>query len=211
MRISDGSSDVCSSDLVYNLPPPTQGLASLMILGLFERLGCQKAEGFDFVHGLVEATKRAFRVRDVQVTDPDHLEVPPERFLEPAFLDARAAEIDRAHALAWGGEADAGDTVWLGAIDGAGNAVSCIQSLYWEFGSGVVLPATGITWQNRGASFGLDPGARNPLMPGRKPFHTIQPPLALFDDGRVMVYGTMGGDGQPQTQRSEEHTSELQY
>lgn len=185
---------------LFNLPPPTQGLAALIILGLFERLGCGEADGFDFVHGLVEATKRAFRVRDSHVTDPAYMDASPEDFLAPAWLDSTAAGIDRARALPWGGEAAAGDTVWLGAIDGEGNAVSCIQSLYWEFGSGVVLPATGITWQNRGASFALDPGARNPLMSGRKPFHTIQPPLAVFDDGRVMVYGTMGGDGQPQTQ-----------
>jgi gamma-glutamyltranspeptidase/glutathione hydrolase len=64
----------------------------------------------------------------------------------------------------------------------------------------VVLPATGITWQNRGASFSLDPHALNPLEPGRKPFHTLNPALARFDDGRIMSYGTMGGDGQPQTQ-----------
>lgn len=185
---------------VYNLPPPTQGLAALMILGLFERLGCRDAEGFDFVHRLVEATKRAFRVRDAHVTDPAYMDSVPEAFLAPEFLDATAAEIDAQRALPWGGEAAAGDTVWLGAIDGEGRAVSCIQSLYWEFGSGVVLPETGITWQNRGASFALAPEARNPLMPGRKPFHTIQPPLALFDDGRAMVYGAMGGDGQPQTQ-----------
>ena len=75
-----------------------------------------------------------------------------------------------------------------------------IQSLYWEFGSGVVLPQTGIVWQNRGTSFSLDPAARNPLTPGRRPFHTIQPALALFDDGRVMPYGCMGGEGQPQSQ-----------
>ncbi len=90
--------------------------------------------------------------------------------------------------------------MWLGAVDARGRAVSFIQSLYWEFGSGVVLPQTGILWQNRGASFALGDRARNRLAPGRKPFHTIQPALARLDDGRVMVYGTMGGDGQPQTQ-----------
>src|SRR3546814_2393377 len=121
------------------------------------------------------------------------MDASPEAFLEPAYLDSTAAEIDRARALLWNGKAAVGDTVWLGAIDNAGHAVSCIQSLYWEFGSGVVLPATGITWQNRGTSFGLNQRARNPLMPGRKPFHTIQPPLALLDHGRVMVYGTKIG------------------
>jgi gamma-glutamyltranspeptidase/glutathione hydrolase len=88
----------------------------------------------------------------------------------------------------------------MGAIDREGRAVSFIQSVYWEFGSGVVLGELGIAWQNRGTSFSLDPKAVNALEPGRKPFHTLNPALALFDDGRVMPYGTMGGEGQPQTQ-----------
>ena len=108
--------------------------------------------------------------------------------------------IDPARAGDWRRGGTDSDTVWLGAMDQYGNAVSFIQSIYWEFGSGVVLPETGITWQNRGASFALDPDALNPLQPGRKPFHTLNPALARFDDGRVMSYGTMGGEGQPQTQ-----------
>ena len=88
----------------------------------------------------------------------------------------------------------------MGAIDGEGRAVSFIQSIYWEFGSGVVLGDTGILWQNRGSSFALADGAPNRLAPGRRPFHTLNPALALLDDGRVMSYGTMGGEGQPQTQ-----------
>src|ERR1041384_4254773 len=93
-----------------------------------------------------------------------------------------------------------GDTIWMGAADASGLVVSFIQSLYWEFGSGCVLPATGILMQNRGASFSLDPKALNALAPGRLPFHTLNPALAVLSDGRVMAYGTMGGDGQPQTQ-----------
>jgi len=96
--------------------------------------------------------------------------------------------------------AEPGDTVWLGAIDAEGRAVSFIQSIYWEFGSGLVLPGSGVLWQNRGTSFSLDENDVNHLVPGRLPFHTIQPAMALFDDGRVMPYGTMGGEGQPQTQ-----------
>ncbi|MBV8185239.1 MAG: gamma-glutamyltransferase, partial [Hyphomicrobiales bacterium] len=84
--------------------------------------------------------------------------------------------------------------------DRDGLAVSYIQSTYWEFGSGCVLPQTGLLMQNRGVSFSLDPGGLNPLEPGRRPFHTLNPPLALFKDGRVMSYGAMGGDGQPQFQ-----------
>jgi gamma-glutamyltranspeptidase/glutathione hydrolase len=88
----------------------------------------------------------------------------------------------------------------MGVVDGKGRAVSMIQSLYHEYGSGVVLGETGITWQNRGSSFSLDPSALNSLRPGRKPFHTLNPALARLKDGRVMLYGTMGGDAQPQVQ-----------
>ena len=189
-----------SGHRLYNMPPPTQGLASLMLLGICARLGIAEAEGFDFVHGFVEATKRAFRVRDQHVTDPAYMDVDPVSFLEDAALDPLAADVDMAKALPWSGVSSKGDTVWLGAIDGEGRAVSFIQSIYWEFGSGVVLDETGITWQNRGVSFSLDPAQQNVLKPFRRPFHTIQPALAQLNDGRVMVYGTMGGEGQPQTQ-----------
>ncbi|MCH9012833.1 MAG: gamma-glutamyltransferase family protein [Proteobacteria bacterium] len=185
---------------VYNLPPPTQGLASLILLGVFERLGCREAEGFDYVHGLVEASKCAFRVRDAHITDPAYMTREPRDFLTKDALDEMAATVDPRRAAPWGTEAKPGDTVWLGAIDGAGRAVGFIQSLYWEFGSGLVLRDTGVLWQNRGTSFSLDAGAVNPLVPGRKPFHTIQPALARLSDGRRMVFGTMGGEGQPQTQ-----------
>jgi len=185
---------------VYNLPPPTQGLAALMIMGIYDRLGVTEGEGFDYVHGLVESTKRAFRVRDRIVTDPGRVPVPPQDFLTEQALAERAAEIDPRRALPWPDPAAPGDTIWMGAIDRDGRAVSFIQSVYWEFGSGVVLRDTGITWQNRGISFSLDPRALHALEPGRKPFHTLNPSLATFDDGRVMSFGTMGGEGQPQTQ-----------
>jgi gamma-glutamyltranspeptidase/glutathione hydrolase len=184
----------------YNLPPPTQGLASLILLAVFERLGVETAESFDYIHGLVEAAKCAFRVRDAHITYPAYMTREPRDFLTEDALDELAASINPQRAAPWGAPAKPGDTVWLGAIDGAGRAVSFIQSLYWEFGSGLVLPESGIVWQNRGTSFSLDDGATNPLTPGRKPFHTIQPALARLDDGRVMAYGTMGGEGQPQTQ-----------
>lgn len=185
---------------IFNLPPPTQGLASQMILGIFDRLGVTEAEGFAHVHGLVEATKRAFRVRDTQVTDPGRLPADPQSFLQPQVLQQLADEIDPERALPWPDPACPGDTIWMGCIDSEGRAVSFIQSTYWEFGSGVVLRDTGVCWQNRGISFSLDPDALQALEPGRKPFHTLNPALALFDDGRVMSYGTMGGEGQPQTQ-----------
>lgn len=185
---------------LFNFPPPTQGLSSLMILALFERLGVTEAEGFDHIHGLVEATKQAFLIRDRIVGDPAAMPEAPEKYLEAAMLDALAARIDRKRALPWPQPASGGDTTWMGAIDGQGLAVSFIQSIYFEFGSGCVLEETGINWQNRGSSFLLSGTSPRLLTPGRMPFHTLNPALARFGDGRVMVYGTMGGEGQPQTQ-----------
>lgn len=185
---------------LWNFPPPTQGLASLMILGMFEHLGVTRADNLDHHHGLIEAVKRAFAIRDRVVTDPAHLDADLDALLAPDAIAREAAAIDMARAAPFPLAADHGDTIWMGAIDAQGRAVSYIQSIYWDYGSGLVLPATGVLWQNRGMSFSLDPAARNPLQPGRKPFHTLNPALAVFKDGRVMSYGCMGGDGQPQTQ-----------
>jgi gamma-glutamyltranspeptidase len=184
---------------VHNMTAPTQGLASLIILGLFDRLGVKRGESFEHIHGLIEATKRAFIVRDREIADPQATD-DLKAYLEPAWLDAEALEIDRKRARPWARGGGKGDTIWMGAIDRKGLSVSFIQSIYWEYGSGVVLPRTGILWQNRGAGFSLDPASRNVLKPGKKPFHTLNPPLARFRDGRVMTYGSMGGDGQPQFQ-----------
>jgi oxamate amidohydrolase len=185
---------------LFNFPPPTQGLSSLMILALFERLDVKQAEGFDHVHGLIEATKQAFIVRDRIIGDPTSMTERAEDFLGTAVLDKLAARIDRKRALPWPHVAQPGDTIWLGALDASGLAVSFIQSIYFEFGSGCVLENSGIVWQNRGASFALSGTGPRVIGAGRKPFHTLNPAMALFDDGRRMVYGTMGGEGQPQTQ-----------
>ena len=198
--IAEPLSTAIGGGTLYNAPPPTQGLASLIILGLFDRLRVQQAEGFDYIHGLVESTKRAFRIRDRFVTDPRRLTAELDRFLSPAFLDAEVKKIDMRKAAPWPSAWSEGDTIWMGAADASGLVVSYIQSIFWEFGSGCVLPATGVLMQNRGASFSLDPKAANPLSPGRLPFHTLNPAIATLKDGRVMAYGTMGGDGQPQTQ-----------
>jgi gamma-glutamyltranspeptidase len=185
---------------LYNFPPPTQGLASLLILGIFERLGAKRGESVEHHHGLIEATKRATAIRDRVVTDPDRMRHNPDDFLTAAVFEREAARIDMRRAAPFPLPPEDGDTIWMGAIDKDGLAVSYIQSLYWEWGSGCVLPRTGIHWQNRGVSFSLDPKARNPLEPGRRPFHTLNPALAVFNDGRVLSYGAMGGDGQPQYQ-----------
>jgi gamma-glutamyltranspeptidase/glutathione hydrolase len=173
-----------------------------MILGQFacRPAGVAVSENPDTVHWLVESTKQAFGLRDRLVRDPDLMEEPTQALLEPERLNALAAEIDGQQATPWGEALSPSDTTWFGAIDAKGQAVSCIQSIYHEFGSGVVLPNTGLCWHNRGASFSLQPGHPLALRANTLPFHTLCPSVALFDDGRRMVFGTMGGDGQPQTQ-----------
>jgi gamma-glutamyltranspeptidase/glutathione hydrolase len=187
---------------IYNMTPPTQGLVSLLILGMLDAAGldASMAESPDYVHLIVEATKRAFEIRDAHITDPVDMKTDPQTLLSPAALSALAATIDRQSAAPWGAGTKPGDTIWMGVIDRTGLAVSFIQSTYHEYGSGVVLGDTGIVWQNRGASFRLDPAHLLALRPRKKPFHTLNPAAARLKDGRTMVYGTMGGDGQPQTQ-----------
>ncbi|SIS87707.1 gamma-glutamyltransferase family protein [Insolitispirillum peregrinum] len=187
---------------LFNAPPPTQGLASLMILGLFERhaSAAPDADSFEHLHGLVEATKVAFKVRNAHITDPLYMSVHPTTYLNDHVLDKLSEEISRRTAAPWPAALRDGDTVYLTAADSQGRVVSFIQSIYHGYGSGMVLPDSGILWHNRGHAFSLDPRNVQALAPGRKPFHTLSPALAKFQDGRVMAYGTMGGDGQPQTQ-----------
>jgi len=187
---------------LYNVPPPTQGVLSLMILGILDRVGLERCavDSADMIHYIVEATKCAFTLRD---THKEALMSPSgdvSGWLAPGALDAHARAIDPLRARPWQSGQGSGDTVWMGVIDHAGRAVSFIQSLYHEFGSGVVLPETGICWQNRGASFSLTSGAADLIAPGRAPYHTLNPALVQFHDGRVLAFGAMGGDGQPQTQ-----------
>jgi oxamate amidohydrolase len=187
---------------LYNMTPPTQGVVSLLILAILDKLGLDNLDplGADYIHLCAEATKQAFSIRDKHVTDPAYMKVHPQSLLDDDIVAALAAKISRDKAGPWGKNLQPADTVWMGAIDNEGRAVSFIQSIYHEFGSGVVLAESGINWQNRGASFSLDPNALLALKPGKKPFHTLNPAMMLFADGRAMPYGTMGGDGQPQTQ-----------
>src|SRR5262249_1132061 len=108
---------------LFNLPPPTQGLASLILLGLFDRLDVRRGESFDHIPGLIECTKRAATVRDREVTDPDYVG-DIQRYLQPAWLDAEAEQIDRRRVGRRAPSGDKGDTIWMGAIDGSGLAVS---------------------------------------------------------------------------------------
>jgi gamma-glutamyltranspeptidase/glutathione hydrolase len=128
------------------------------------------------------------------------MEMKGQDLLLPARIKDLFGRVDRQRAAGAVAGGPPSDTIWMGVVDGEGRAVSMIQSLYHEYGSGVVLEETGINWQNRGSSFALDPAALNSLRPGRKPFHTLNPALARLNDGRVLLYGTMGGDAQPQVQ-----------
>jgi gamma-glutamyltranspeptidase len=187
---------------LFNMVPPSQGLISLMILGLMDRFGTLglDPEGPDFLHAQVEATKLAFKVRDRYLTDRAFMTRDPSSLLTDEFLDELAKGFSPDIAAPWGTKTDPGDTVWMGVVDQSGVSVSFIQSIYHEFGSGLVLPETGINWQNRGCGFSLDPKHINVLKPGKKPFHTLNAGMAQTASGISMVYGSMGGDGQPQTQ-----------
>ena len=187
---------------LYNMPPPTQGVVSLLILGILDALDIAAVDpaSADYVHLCVEAVKQAFALRDRHITDPARMKIDAQSLLDEQHVRGLAQAIDRRKAAPWGKGKGPGDTIWMGVIDGEGRAVSFIQSLYHEFGSGVVLERSGINWQNRGCSFSLDADALNALEPGRKPFHTLNPALAVLAGGRTVVYGNMGGDGQPQTQ-----------
>ena len=187
---------------VFTTAAPTQGAATLMILGQFARrpAGIATMEDTDTVHWLVEATKQAFAVRNQAIRDPALMTESTQSLLDAVRLNELVNAIDENNAAPWGEATSPADTTWFGAIDAEGRAVSCIQSIYHEFGSGIVLPTSGLCWQNRGASFSLQPGHPLELKPRTLPFHTLCPSMAHFHDGRRMVFGTMGGDGQPQTQ-----------
>ena len=189
---------------IHETPPPSQGLAVLQALRLLEpyEIGALPYLGADHVHLLVQAKQIAFHDRDRLVGDPDFVPVPVARLLSPAYLDERRGLMDRERALPWdrvpSAGSLAGDTVYVAAVDAEGNAVSLTQSVYSDFGSGVVAGTTGVLLQNRGAYFSLDSAHPNRLEPGKRPLHTLIASLA-FKGGRPwQVVGCMGADGQPQ-------------
>ncbi|XP_063619130.1 oxamate amidohydrolase proenzyme-like [Cydia splendana] len=186
---------------LYNLPPPTQGTVSLAILGMLDKLNIDGKDEGQFIHTTVEATKQAFKLRDQYLTDPKYMNVSnPQSLLSDKILENMVKNINPDIASSSGSGKVAGDTIWMGIMDNRGFSVSFIQSIYHHFGSGIVLPQTGITCHNRGTAFVLNQDHLRALKPGKKPYHTLNPAAAKLHDGRVMVYGTRGGDGQPQTQ-----------
>jgi len=189
---------------VYELPPNAQGLVTLLELNLAENfqlagLGHNSSE---YIHLLAEIKKLAFADRDAFLTDPDFGEIPVKELLSKEYAKRRIREIDRrrANPKAHGGYPLAGDTIYLCAADRDGNLISLIQSLYFPFGSGMVVKDTGIVLQNRGAYFSLREDHVNRLEPVKRTMHTLIPAMAFREEKPFLVFGTMGGEGQPQTQ-----------
>jgi gamma-glutamyltranspeptidase/glutathione hydrolase len=183
-----------------SMPPPTQGFAALAILGLLDGFDVAALDDADHVHLVVEATKVAFEDRDRFLADPDVVRVPVAECLDGARLARRRGRISMTRAMPLDGPAVEGDTIAIVTADAAGNAVCLIQSLYHEFGAGVVAGDTGVLLQNRGCFFSLDPSHPNCLAPRKRTAHTLIPSMYLVDGRPRFVYGTMGGEGQPQTQ-----------
>ena len=186
-----------------NLPPNTQGMASLEILNILNNFDVKAmGEGSaDYYHAVIEATKEAFADRDAYLSDPAFVSIPLDRLLSEDHGKKQAERIDMKKAAGPKAPLDPkGDTIWLGVVDKDGNAVSLIQSIYHDFGSGIVAEGTGVLLQNRGSFFSLDPKHVNHLEPGKRTMHTLNPAMLLKDGKPYLVYGTMGGEGQPQTQ-----------
>ncbi|HEY2000432.1 gamma-glutamyltransferase family protein [Paraburkholderia sp.] len=186
---------------LVSMRPPTQGVTTLQIMGMLDRFDVHSiAEGSaDYYHLLVEAVKCAFIDRDRFVSDPDFGHVPVDDMLCTATLDAHARAISMQTARTWPQVFRPGDTVFIGATDRHGRSVSVLQTVYFDWGCGVVAGDTGILWHNRGASFSTDPTHRNALQPGKRPFHTLNPGMYLKDGKPHLLFGTQGADGQPQT------------
>ncbi len=187
---------------VHELPPNGQGVAALIALGILERTDVAERDPDDplALHWQIEATKHALADARREVADPDRMRLQPRALLARERLDARAAALahDRAGDPGHGRPA-VGGTVFLVAADREGRAVSLIQSNYEGFGSGVVVPGTGIALHNRGAGFSTDPAHPGVVTPGARPFHTIIPAMATDQAGVPRsAFGVMGGPMQAQ-------------
>ncbi len=188
---------------LWELPPAGQGIAALQMLKMLEGFDL-KAMGHNsaqYLHTLIEAKKLAYADLAGHVADPDFMQVPPARLLDPAYLRGRAALIDPARAAerpSPGSFSTDSETIYLSVADAEGNMVSFIGSIFEYFGSGVVVPGTGFALQNRGAGFTLEAGHPNRLAPGKRPFHTIIPAFVTKDGKPWLSFGVMGGAMQPQ-------------
>lgn len=191
---------------VLAFPPNTQGATFLEMLNLAELqdLTAMGRTSADYVHTMVEGAKLAYADRDRYIADPAFAQIPLDRLLSKEYARELGARIRRdtivAESAGDGTRDGNGDTIYLTVVDKEGNAVSMIQSLFAGFGSGRMVPGTGIVLHNRGSLYSLDASHPNIVAPGKRPFHTLSPAMALNEDGSLFAtFGTPGGDGQPQT------------
>ncbi len=185
---------------VHEIPPNGQGISALMALGILESfdIAAEAADSATTQHLLIEAMKLGFADAYRYVGDPRSMEVTTDALLDRAYLAQRAKLIDLRRARDFGpGEPPRGGTVYLAAGDEKGMLVSLIQSNYMGFGSGVVVPGTGISLQNRGAAFNLTAGHPNEVGAGKRPYHTIIPGFLTRDGAPLAAFGVMGGPIQP--------------
>jgi gamma-glutamyltranspeptidase / glutathione hydrolase len=184
---------------VAELPPNSQGLTALIALNLAEQQSASGRGSADQLHTLIEATKLAFGVRDELLADPEFVTIDADKLCSKPFARELWKHFDRSVTTS-GFPLKAGDTVYLCAIDRDGNAASLIQSIYLNFGSGVIADGTGIVLQCRGAYFNLDEMHPNRLEPCKRPLHTLMPAMLLKNGELLGPIGTQGGDAQAQVQ-----------
>ena len=186
---------------IHEIPPNGQGLAVLITLGILEHLGLEQypVDTADSIHLQVEAMKLGLAFAHQHICDPQRVPVPVEQLLNPQFLAAQAAtiELDQVHEPT-GRLPDDRGTVYVTAADAQGRMVSLIQSHFLGFGSGIVVPNTGISLQNRGFGFGLEPGHPNQVAGGKRPYHTIIPGFVTCEGQPLLSFGMVGGHMQPQ-------------
>ena len=186
---------------LHEIPPNGQGLAALLMLGILRHFDLESSpvDSEDSLHFQLEAMKLAFADAHRYISDPSSMDVPVEALLDEAYLASRVALIDPKTAkIPAHGVPKVGGTVYLTAADESGMMISFIQSNYMGFGSGIVVPGTGISMQNRGSGFVTQPGHPNQIAGGKRPYQTIIPGFLMQGDQPLMSFGVMGGPMQPQ-------------
>ncbi len=183
---------------IWELPPHVQGIVTLMALNVYSALNRKVVSSDVAVHYQIEALKRAFADGLAQITDREYMSIDPDYLLGREWTDRSSSCITSAAADPEPLKLPDGGTVYMAAADAEGCMVSCIQSNYMGFGSGIVIPGTGVAMQNRGHTFSLDPTHANALMPGKRTYHTIMPGFITQGDRAVGPFGVMGGFMQPQ-------------
>jgi len=183
---------------IYETPPPTQGLTALQGLNMLEGfpLTDHPVHSVEHLHLLVEVVKLAYADRDRWIGDPAHARVPVTALLSKGYAERRRRDFDPAKAQSHAFGDPEGDTTGFVVADGYGNLISVIQSLFNNFGSGVVPPGTGVVLQNRGRHFSLDPSHPAAFAPRKRPFHTLMASIATREERPVLGFATMGGNGQ---------------